>query len=303
MKNSINKTSALKVTLAACCGLLLTLSCMAQPSNKCLSFNGTNSLVYFPNNDLQLSNNTKMSICAWINWSNKANADSNAVIMSVADSVSNNGQFWLQHNATNSNFQFTIQTDSLSKTTINSITNPIQGNWYYVAGVFDGTNVNIYVNGHLEGSAPVISGGNINAYNTTFKTTMGAGLNGNNEFNGLIDEVSVWNRALDSTQFQYFMCKKLNNVNKGIYDYWNMDSVNTDTIFDLKGSVSGICSNVTITNGGAPIGDTTTYLTNSGSGSFVYVNNLNGDSLIIDSLNFNTTGIYVYEVNAAPLIL
>ncbi|HXP51960.1 MAG TPA: T9SS type A sorting domain-containing protein, partial [Bacteroidia bacterium] len=85
---------------------------------------------------------------------------------------------------------------------------------------------------------------------------------------------------------------------KGLYCYWNMDSVNNDTILDLGANgISAIGSNVTVMNNGAPVGNTSTYV--SGTNSFVFVNAATGDSVMVDSLN-NISGLYVYQVNAAP---
>jgi len=318
MKTSKNTSAtllerrAVKIGLASFFCLVITLSGVAQPANKCLSFNGTNSVVNFTDEVAVPNNVTNLAISAWVNWSSKANAGSNAVILAISDTVGNNGQFWLQHNADNSKFQFVFQTDSLVKITVNSTTNPIAGNWYNVAGVFDGSSINLYVNGYLEGSALLPDGQKMNASDTNYNMTIGAGYKLTNQFNGLLDEVAMWNKStMNQTlpaaySFYDMMCIGLNFKSPDLISYWNMDSLINDSVFDivLGGDGDGdiafdaVCSNVTILNGGAPVANNATHLT--GSSPFVYINSVTGDSLVIDSLGSVPNGVYVYEINAAP---
>ena len=67
------------------------------------------------------------------------------------------------------------------------------GQWSHVALVYDGTNRTFYVNGRLagSGSAPSITSDTSNSAIGSVAT-----LDGRSSFNGLIDEVSIYNRAL-----------------------------------------------------------------------------------------------------------
>ncbi|MHB8261374.1 MAG: LamG-like jellyroll fold domain-containing protein [Bacteroidia bacterium] len=311
--NVLTATKAVRNMFLGLFCFMITLTGMAQPSNKCLSFNvnGSNSIVNFLDSDLVLSWNNNLVISAWVNWGNKANAGANAIILAVSDSAENNGQFWLQHNTSNSAFQFVLQTDSLVKDTVNSTTNPVAGSWYNVAGVFDGGNIKIYVNGILEGTTAIPHGQVFNSNtNNKFKMTMGAGSKLTNQFNGLIDEVSIWNQPLVVNQpnhvytFQTYMCKRITPTAKGLYAYWNMDTLHTDSVYDLIADADGydeynaVCSNVTVVQGGAPVGSSVTQLT--GTGPFVYINTTTGDTLLIDSLSAAANVVYVYQVNGVP---
>jgi hypothetical protein len=82
------------------------------------------------------------------------------------------------------------------------------GQWHHVAGVYDGTNMFLYVDGTLDGSMPATGlipqnsyplsiGANTQAY------VPGCGCNEPGYFfNGLIDEVSIYNRALTASEIQ-----------------------------------------------------------------------------------------------------
>ena len=69
------------------------------------------------------------------------------------------------------------------------------GQWYHLAGTWNGSTVTLYVNGTAQtttGSATTIG------YNTDFPATIGR--YSSNYFNGLIDEVSLFDSALNQTQ-------------------------------------------------------------------------------------------------------
>src|SRR6202035_495146 len=70
----------------------------------------------------------------------------------------------------------------------------VAGTWYHVAAVKSGLNISLYVNGALDGSgtlsAPVDS--------NTAHLFAGANPSGASFFDGLIDEVELFNRALSA---------------------------------------------------------------------------------------------------------
>jgi len=94
-------------------------------------------------------------------------------------------------------FGLQIQTGG-SFRNVTSTTTPSNGTKYHLVGTWDGSNVRIYVNGALEGS-PVSAPGSlaastmqidVGAYSASSGTTPG----------GLIDEVAVYDYALNSTR-------------------------------------------------------------------------------------------------------
>lgn len=76
--------------------------------------------------------------------------------------------------------------------TISSTTSPSLGNWYHVAATYDGSNLRMYVNGVLENSqsfSPSIT-------EVISPVFIGQRYTNNNRFNGVIDEVMIFNRSL-----------------------------------------------------------------------------------------------------------
>lgn len=76
---------------------------------------------------------------------------------------------------------------------------PATGTWYHVAGVRQGTSLRIYVNGQLKNNC-VVSAGAIGT--TNGELAISAAQSSTDEFNGLIDEVQLFNRGLATHEVQ-----------------------------------------------------------------------------------------------------
>ena len=74
------------------------------------------------------------------------------------------------------------------------------GQWHHVAATYDGATMKVYVDGHLDGSVPHTGNGQTG----TSAILIGARSDGTNasNFPGMIDELSVYNRALSSAEIQ-----------------------------------------------------------------------------------------------------
>jgi hypothetical protein len=79
-------------------------------------------------------------------------------------------------------------------------TTPIKtGEWYFAAMTYDGTNVNIYVNGELDGSVAAL--GKIGYQN--FELWFGGAPADPNQpwlFAGILDEVEIWSKAMTEVE-------------------------------------------------------------------------------------------------------
>ena len=76
---------------------------------------------------------------------------------------------------------------------VKSAKNKVTGTWYYVVGVYDGSDLRIYVNGALD-CTPVSQTGNVHA--STAPVQIGRYWSAVEVFDGTIDEVRILNRAL-----------------------------------------------------------------------------------------------------------
>jgi hypothetical protein len=146
--------------------------------------------------------------------------------------------------------------------------------WYHACGVYDGKDVNVYLNGSDEGfqyTSSVPAGGSIYNGSTNFRI----GDDGDAEyFFGNIDDVRIYNRALSKTEISFLYGTDLAShgtsasfgpdesyISDGLVGYWKMDESSwtkdaSGTVLDSSGNgingtptCSGSCTISGITSG------------------------------------------------------
>jgi predicted ribosomally synthesized peptide with SipW-like signal peptide len=107
----------------------------------------------------------------------------------------NERQYWLGINNGNK-AEFFVGNGSSAFDRISSASIVTDGDWHHVVGVYDGTNVNIFIDGTQENTkiTSVVMGANNKS------ARIGASHDPSHYFNGLIDEVKIYDRALDSAE-------------------------------------------------------------------------------------------------------
>ena len=150
--------------------------------------------------DLGLGGFSGVSVTAWVRWTiDPATGNPSASIVSNNGNSPDTGQIWLQHNATNSKFQFAVKTTN-GRNSVESITRPQINVWYHLAGVYDGNQLAIYVNGTLEATANLTGG--VTPFNS-YPFSIGRWGNSNSNyraFQGNIDEVKIFNGPITPLQ-------------------------------------------------------------------------------------------------------
>jgi hypothetical protein len=111
--------------------------------------------------------------------------------------------------------------------------------WTHVVGTYDGSNVKIYINGVLNASTPSsgVIAPNIN------NLMIGSESPGYKRFNGTIDEVRMWNRALSQAEIQSEMWSSL-PVSRSLASYRFEESGNytNDTHIWVNGTYGSALS-------------------------------------------------------------
>ena len=75
-----------------------------------------------------------------------------------------------------------------------------------------------------------------------------------NHFNGLIDEIVIWNTALSQEQIQDNMHAQLSGLEEGLVAYWNFDDGEGSVLTDLTtNSNDGTIYGATWSDDGAPV--------------------------------------------------
>ncbi|MDN5394877.1 MAG: glycosyl hydrolase family 18 protein [Chryseobacterium sp.] len=116
-------------------------------------------------------------------------SDSNSAFLRLGDA-----------NLANNKLQFVVSINNVQQK-LASVTALNANTWYHVAATYDGSAMKIYINGVLD--ATKSQTGNI-ASNGSFN--VGYLYNTSRNFNGKIDEVRVWRRALSQTEISQKMC-------------------------------------------------------------------------------------------------
>ncbi|KXK09361.1 MAG: hypothetical protein UZ20_WS6002000576 [candidate division WS6 bacterium OLB21] len=154
-------------------------------------FNGTSSYIEI-GNSANLNPTTEITIETWIKWN--INPASGAQWAQIINKNVDN-QYQIQHNYNNSTFEFAIRTN-VNRRYVLGTTVPQQGIWYHVVGTYNGSSMRIYVNGNLENTISLT--GTIQSSTTPLR--IGSRTSGDRFFNGDIDEVAIYNRALTGTE-------------------------------------------------------------------------------------------------------
>ena len=144
---------------------------------KCVTFNGVDDVLEFTPKTPDL--NGKISLSCWVKTAEAGNSKS---------FISGNG-FRLVTTA--SKVAMVVSSPNTNYATSNPIT---ANEWTHVVGTFDGTSIQIYINGALVASTN--NPGNIGGFNALLKLAKDNGV----YWAGSIDELYIYNRALSQAE-------------------------------------------------------------------------------------------------------
>lgn len=123
------------------------------------------------------------------------------------------------------------------------------GTWQHVAGTFDGDSLKLYLNG-VQVASSAFTGTIANsptAYPLTIGRLADPSQSARRYFNGLIDEVRIWNRALDGAEILANSTKELDSLNvQGLGGYWRFNENSGSSSYDVSGN--GQTANITSGN-------------------------------------------------------
>jgi parallel beta-helix repeat protein len=122
---------------------------------------------------------------------------------------------------------------------VSSTTVPIEDHWYHIAMTYDGEYLRLFVNGIEEDSTEfsgfystttdvkALSIGNLITTNADYTFSY---------FPGNIDEVAVWNNALNQSEIESVMMSSEENQLINSIGHWSLNEGSGDTVFDLSGN-------------------------------------------------------------------
>ncbi len=211
-------------------------------TNRAMSFDGTDDYINLGDN-FDISTNDEFTYQAWINWDGE-NAGNHQDIL-IKDQV----------------FLFGIHDKKINVNLGNGVTfsnNGILGNttiptnqWVHLTVTKDSSGIlKAYFNGAFDGqndvSAVTIAGNTNDAIIGKFNR------DNNNYFNGSLNDVRIWNKALTSTEIQSTLNTELNGNEDGLVAYYKLDETSGTAIADS--SLNGY--NGTLVNATLPTAST-----------------------------------------------
>jgi len=165
----------------------------------------------------------------------------------------------------NSTNYLAFSTNGLSNIDMTGVTNINDGNWHFFAAVYNGSSKTLYVDGHIDATAPVT--GTLST--STFPVYFGenAGHTGR-YFNGTMDEIRIWKIARSEQQIKNDMFATIGGVQAGLLGYWQFNdgsgSAAADLVSGNSGSINGTPNWVT---SDAPVGQYGVYDAGTGTSS------------------------------------
>lgn len=160
------------------------------------------------------------------------------------------------------------------------------------------TDMDIYLNGNSVAVSYFGSGDTVIGNNSS------AGLIGQNPqnnyaLNGVIDEMSIWDIALSTSDVRDMMCAKLTGNEPGLVGYYRFDALSGSSLTD--NSTNGNTGNVVGAQwvpSTAPIGDRSFYTYNT---TVVNGYSLTGDTASAILQGFGSPGLHLYFVDQKPI--
>jgi len=123
---------------------------------------------------------------------------------------------------------FSIWTIPRTQTIISSSSNLVSNNWYYLVGMFNGTDILFYINGNYENSSQTAS---TDVQSSDDNIRIGT-LNEDGWFNGTIDEVRIWNRSLSASEIYQQYASNLNKYDSNKWQLYINQSKNVTSLLD-----------------------------------------------------------------------
>ena len=159
---------------------------------KAVNFDGTNDYIEVPDST-SLSPRAGLTVSAWIK---RDTVNSIDAILGKYKSITNERSFEL--GMANTYPVFIISSDGVTATTLTATTAIDAGQWYYVAAVWDQTQIHVYVNGKRENSAAYTAG----LYDNDEALRIGDADQSFWYYDGLIDEVKMYNYGLSASEIK-----------------------------------------------------------------------------------------------------
>ena len=184
-----------------------------------LSFDGINDLVKVTD-DNSLDLDEELTYSTWIRW-NQQGGDSYQTIISGSNQ-SNYLRIVNDGGVNNKSLEFSLRVGGIKQTLYSNTT--LDSQWHFVAATYDGAQLKLYIDGVLSGNLSTMG-----SITTGSQDTIIGANTSNNYFKGDMDELKIYNIALNSSEIQDLYMVRLGFRNLDYYiTNWNGASQQSD---------------------------------------------------------------------------
>jgi len=135
-------------------------------------------------------------------WINRATFTADNTIIAKKNDQTTGAGYIIYIDDTNDDINF-VAADGTDSFSINGLTSITSSGWHHIVVVFDAdsaTGSTIYLDGMLDKQSDSGTIGNVDGYDNALALQIGGESDEGNSFDGQIDEVKIWNYALNATQ-------------------------------------------------------------------------------------------------------
>lgn len=222
--------------------LVKTVSNFAAGTNFGVQFDGLDDKIIIPDAPA-LNPTSAITVEVWINAAAWRNNISDGSILAKDINAPNRG--YVLRCGNKGSIEFMIA-DNGSWKSASSASTMLTNRWYHIAGVYDGSNVLLYINGELIARTPASS---LSVSPTNLLIGEDPTWSGRT-FNGTIDEIRIWNVARNQSQIQSNMAVSLAGTEPGLAAYYKMDEGLGNTFINdaTSGGNNGTLNNFVLAN-------------------------------------------------------
>ena len=268
--------------------------------NSAYDFNGSNNYIEIPSAS-QNNLTSPFTVSVWFLsslWSFNAPINEHAVISKVVDGFWGGGGFELYTNG-NSGINFGA---TISGNNINLVkTGYSISNWYHCVTTYNGTKLKMFINGVAIDSSNVSNSIGINNLPIRIGRRAGAG-NFNCWFNGKIDDIGIWNRALTQQEITILYQGCGGSVTSSITPQGNTAFCAGNSVLLNATSGSGYTYQWSI-NGNVISGATLSALTATQAGNYIVNIGSGGCFYPSNSINVTVNALPNVSLNGLPNII
>jgi hypothetical protein len=157
-----------------------------------IDFDGTDDYIEMPESQSLDVTGDKITVSVWVRFDSIGNIG----IITKRDAFNSDNAYNIFIDSAG-HFNFTLTHDGSTRIVAEYSTTSVVRVWYFAVGVYDGSNVHIYINADLKDSTPTTG----NIYNSSIPLRIGSINDPPASFlNGIVDNAMIWNRALSQIE-------------------------------------------------------------------------------------------------------